>query len=326
MSKMMDKPHRDEITQAIAWRIRLRDGGCGDWDEFVAWLESDPGHCRVYDEVALADEDLQADAIPAAPLPSEDGTGEGGQRDGWARRWTLLAASLAAIFLVGVLMLPRLAPTPGGYVVVATGPAERKTIVLAGIGTALLNGSSRLVLDRKRPAYAELVTGEVTFNIRHDPNRRFLVIAGDQRLEDVGTSFNLVRDRGAVSVEVIEGAVRFNATRQAIDLSAGQTLRVRESTGEIALGREPPSAMAGWRNGRLSYSDAPLETVAGDVARTAGVEIRLDPRVAAQPFTGSILIAGDQEATVRQFASVAGLASRRNARGWILEPASRAGR
>lgn len=325
MSKMMDNPRRDEIMQAIAWRIRLRDGGCGDWDEFVTWLESDPGHCRAYDEVALADEDLPTGAIPAAPLTAADGLDEDGKRAGWARRWALLAASLAAIFLVGVLMLPRLAPEPSGYVV-ATGPAERKTIVLAGIGTALLNGSTRLVLDRKRPAYAELVTGEVTFNIRHDPNRRFLVIAGDQRLEDVGTSFNLVRDRGAVSVEVIEGAVRFNATRQAIDLSAGQTLRVRESTGEIALGREPPSAMAGWRSGRLSYSDAPLETVAGDVARTAGVEIRLDPRVAAQPFTGSILIAGDQEATVRQFASVAGLASRRNARGWTLEPASRAGR
>ena len=327
MSKMVENAHRDQNSQAIAWRIRLRHGDCSAWEEFVTWLESDPGHSAAYDRVALADEDIPAEGVPALPAPAAQAPGpeDDVQRSRWMRRWASFAAGIAAVVLLGILFLPRLAPVPGEYEVV-TGPGERKTVQLAEAGTALLNGSTRLVLDRNRPAYAKLAVGEATFDIRHNPRRQFMVAAGDQRVADIGTRFNLVRDRGIISLEVIEGGVRFNPSRQAIDLHAGQTLRVSETTEDVTIGNKPPSLMAGWRRGQLSYSAAPLETVVADLARTVGAEITLDSRISREPFTGSIHVGRDRDTAVKEFASVAGLASRRSADGWIIEPFSRAGR
>ena len=69
------------------------------------------------------------------------------------------------------------------------------------------------------------LTGEATFTVRHDAAHPFVVVAGDHRVQDVGTTFNLVRDRGRFSVEVIEGAVLYDPDGAAVPLAAGQTLR-----------------------------------------------------------------------------------------------------
>ncbi|WP_309660939.1 DUF4880 domain-containing protein [Sphingomonas sp.] len=46
-------------AQAIAWHIRLRDGQAGHGDEFADWLVLDPRHSTAYDEVALADREIE---------------------------------------------------------------------------------------------------------------------------------------------------------------------------------------------------------------------------------------------------------------------------
>ena len=54
--------HHDIQAEAIAWHIRLRDGGAADWDAFVRWLEADPARSAAYDAVALADAGADAGA------------------------------------------------------------------------------------------------------------------------------------------------------------------------------------------------------------------------------------------------------------------------
>ena len=53
--------------------------------------------------------------------------------------------------------------------------------------------------------------------------------AGDHRIRDVGTIFNLVHDGDRMMVEVIEGEVQYYRREAAISLTAGQMLAVRES-------------------------------------------------------------------------------------------------
>lgn len=54
-------------AEAIDWRIRLRDGEAGDWDEFQIWLEHDPSRAGVYDTVALEDNTLDAILVAWTP-------------------------------------------------------------------------------------------------------------------------------------------------------------------------------------------------------------------------------------------------------------------
>lgn len=324
---MAEQAHQDLQAEAVAWHVRLRDGGLEDWDAFVRRLEAKPDLSAAYDAVALADAALEPEAIPMAPpSAANDGWPATAEAGGWSRnrRWATALAAIAAAFLLALIAIPWLTAAPNRYEI-ATAAGERRTVPIGDGSTAALNGATRLVLDRDNPRYAELAAGEATFMVRHDGVRPFVVVAGDHRVQDAGTTFNIVRDRGRYSVEVIEGAVLYDPDGAAVSLAAGQTL---DATGgdRPVLGRRDPQAMAGWRQGQLSYTAAPMEIVAGDLSRSIRAEVRLDPDIRALPFTGSIRIDGDAATTVIGLAATLGLQARRAGNAWLIEPHSRAPR
>jgi transmembrane sensor len=316
---MAEQGHLDIQAEAIAWHIRLRDGGAADWEAFVGWLEADPSRSAAYDAIALADAALEPDAIPSMVPPEA-------ANDGWSRntRWATALAAVAAVFLFAFIAIPWLTAAPSRYEVV-TAAGQRRTVPIGDGSSAALNGATRLILDRDNPRYAELVAGEATFTVRHDGSRPFTVVAGDHRVQDVGTTFNLVRDPDRFALEVIEGAVLYDPGSAAVSLAAGQTLVATPGNGPL-LGRRDPQTMAGWRRGQLSYSGAPLETVASDLSRSLGAAVALDPDIRALPFTGSIRVDRDAAATVTSLASTLGLQARRTGNSWLIEPHTRAPR
>lgn len=320
---MSDEPHQDIQAEAASWRIRLRDGAAADWEAFVHWLEGDPARSDAYDAVALADDALTAEAFPAPAIAAanDDFVASSGRRH---RRFAGVFAALAAALLVAWLAIPRLTPGPDRYEV-ATAAGEHRTVAIAPGSTAELNGGTRLILDRNDPHYAELAAGEAAFTIRHDAAHPFVVVAGSHRVQDAGTSFDLVRDRDDFTVAVIEGAVLYDPDGVAVHLAAGQTLHAG-GDGHAIVGRADPVAIAGWRSGRLSYTAIPLSDVARDLSRNLGVEVAVDPAVATLPFTGSIRVDRDAAATVARFASTLGLAARRTGNAWRIEPHARARR
>ena len=53
----MARNRSDAQDEAIAWRLRLRDGDAGEWVRLTAWLEADPENARAYALVARLDAD-----------------------------------------------------------------------------------------------------------------------------------------------------------------------------------------------------------------------------------------------------------------------------
>jgi transmembrane sensor len=309
--------HHDIQAEAIAWHIRLRDGRAEDWDGFVRWLEADPARSTAYDSVALGDAAITAEAVPPSAANDDDEEGR------WSagRRWATGFAAVAALFLLGLIAIPWLTAGPDRYEV-ATAAGQHRTTPLTDDGSVQLNGATRLVLDRNDPRYAELVIGEATFNVRHDAAHPFVVVAGAHRVQDAGTTFNVIRDRGRFSVAVVEGSVVYDPGGAAVPLAAGQALHADQG-GRPVVGREDPQAMTGWQRGQLSYRAAPLAMVAGDLSRSLGVEVAVDSALMALPFTGSIRV--DRDA-VTSLASTLGLQARRTGDSWLIEPHSRARR
>ncbi len=303
----------DVLAEAIAWRLRLESEDA-DWGAYVDWLEADPAHSDAVDCVDAADA-----AMLGATFPAPSAVDAGSPRDGVGRRrWIGGLAAIAATALAVVAAFPMISSGTDRYAV-TTAPGEQRRVEIADGSYAMLNGATRLILDRNDPRFAELADGEATFTVRHDAAAPFTVVAGSHRVRDVGTTFNLIRERGDLTVEVIEGSVVYNPDSEAIRLTAGTALHA-SSDGHPRVASTDPQMIADWRRGQLSYAAAPLEQVASDMSRTLGVPIAVDDAVAAQQLTGSIRIRSDVAATIGDFALVADVAARRDGNRWIIEP------
>ena len=104
--------------------------------------------------------------------------------------------------------------------------------------------------DRDGRAFA-LRAGGARFSVRHDPDRPFIVAAGDVTIEDLGTTFTvryLTADRLKIAVE--DGHVRVRARGTDTEVPAGASLEVPVSPAAEDPRPEPrPTtvAEASWR-------------------------------------------------------------------------------
>jgi transmembrane sensor len=201
---------------------------------------------------------------------------------------------------------------------VATRAGERRVVDLGGQGTVALNGSTRLTLDRGDPRYAALESGEATFTIHHDAAKPFTLQLGDDRVQDVGTVFNVVADEAGHRVEVAEGAVVYNPQGAAVSLKAGQTLFDGVAAKDVVVRRKDSQAIGGWQRGRLDYESTPIATIASDLSRNLGVPITVTPELASRPFTGTIMIDRHPARMLARLSLLLDADVQRSGRGWVL--------
>jgi transmembrane sensor len=296
-------PDREIIEQAIAWHLRLKDADEDAWIEFAAWLDADPAHNGIYE--AVADGDLRmAVMLEEATFPSNDHherpqevsnddggvvVGEVFRRHPW--RWGGLAASLAVAGLLASQMLPN----RDASVTIETASGDTRSIYLADGSEILLNGNTVISLDRNDTRSVEIARGEARFTVKHDESDPFTVVAGEQRLVDLGTVFNVVRTDRQLRVGVAEGAVRYEGMDQTVELRAGDSLAA-DIRGGVQVSRGPVAAIGSWADGVLVYDQAPLEQVAGDLSRSIGISLELPPGMRASRFSGVIQTDGERDA------------------------------
>jgi transmembrane sensor len=312
-------------AEAVAWHLRLNDGSDADWDGFARWLEADVRHNDVYE--AVADADLAIE--PAMQLARAEAAADLGARSGavdaWgdtfamplsrpARRWKWPAMAASVAFAA----LGTWAVT-GGFgheYTVRTAPGETRTFALADGTRVVLNGATEIGLDKSDPRTAQLKAGEAQFTVHHDAARPFTLSVGDQRIVDVGTVFNVRSVKGALRVEVAEGAVRFEDGVTRLRLNAGDTLDA--GSGGIVEGAKPVSEIGGWTRGRLVYHDSPLVDVAADVTRSRGIAIELGPDVSERRFSGVIQLDGGDVALQKRLGTLLGVKVTATADGWSI--------
>lgn len=325
----MSEPRTIIEDQAIGWIIRMRDPAFAGWEAFTRWLEEDPVHASVYDEMALADADvpetLPAPPPPAPPVPRPANDEKPvRQRPRWATRRGAIGWAVAAS-LVAVVGYSSLVPGTAPYAVESIA-GERRSVTLADGSRIELNGVSKVMLDRERPRFARLESGEALFTVVHDSARPFTVEAGDATLVDAGTAFDVIRADGVTQVAVSEGVVIYNPKGENVRLVAGKTLRAADAGEQVSVGTIDPGVVAAWRQGRLIYTAAPLSAVAADLARNLGIPVSAAPGVAARPFSGVIRIDGDRESLRGRVGALLGVDVRRAGNGWVLQAGGDAAR
>jgi transmembrane sensor len=306
---MQSSDRRDE---AIGWHIRLSGSGARteDWAAFNDWLDVDIANAEAYDTVALEDARL-SDVIERGGVLNDNET----VQSRWHQRRGLMA--IAAGIALAIFAIPSFLSNRGPEII-QTQPGETREIALSDGSTIALNGGTRIALDQSSERFARLEVGEALFTIRHDPARPFIVEASGAVLKDVGTAFNVREAGGALDVAVSQGAVSYNPEGEALTIMAGSQLSRTTPGAMPVINPVPRAAVAGWRQGKLTYQNATLGEIAVDLSRMLGSPVRVLPALAARRFTGIIRVDADRALFFRRLEALLGVHASHNEAGWEL--------
>lgn len=308
----MDEKTREE---AAAWFAAQRRGPMSveERQAFDAW-RADPLHQaalnhmhELWGEVSAIKE--LGVTVPAPPVG--------------IRRWAPAAAA-AAVMAVAGLGAAHYITRPDQ---VRTSVGEQRTATLEDGSVVAINVATKLAYDMK-PAVRQvkLEEGEAVFFVKKDPERPFLVRAGDYEIRAVGTAFNVRRRDGEVDVAVAEGVVAVtalagpNAGKEIARLPAGQRVRLGSRQAEPTVAPVSVENVAEWRMRVVSYEDVTVATVVEDLNRffERPVEVS-DPDLAARRVTLRLQVE-DRERTLRNLGDILGAELRAERRADLLTP------
>jgi len=234
--------------------------------ELDAWLAESLAHRVAFmrlDATLQRGKRLVALKTPPNPDPSD-------RRIGRAR--VGIAAALVTLVIVGAAALYALRGVPTENFATAVG--ERETVTLADGSQIDLNTDTQLRVDARadRPK-VWLDRGEAYFRVKHDKVRPLVVIAGDQRIVDLGTEFLVRRDKDRFQIAVAQGRVSYEASKEVmgsrpLTLTEGDFLTADGRSVSLAKkSRHELTNSLSWRRGVIVFDGTTLADAVAEFNR-----------------------------------------------------------
>lgn len=134
------------------------------------------------------------------------------------------------------------------------------------------------------------VQGEAYFEVLQDPKKPFSVMAGQTRINVLGTSFNVNAYTGeeALKTTLITGSVRINADRQSKILLPGQQSHTGAGHPEITVKEADIEKVMAWKNGLFNFEDVTFEEIMRQLERWYDIEIIYKGEVPEIALTGKL--------------------------------------
>lgn len=315
MSKAVNELNALAAVQEAAadWCAQRIDGdlSAAQEAEFRAWLNADPRHAREYRAI----ESLWDGAADIANRPAIEEL-RTGLREDWppatqanhslGRRWVLAAGLAAVAVAAGWLAMNSPAPEPG-YV---TDRGEQREVMLDD-GTAVeLDADTEIEvaygIDERR---ITLVSGQAHFDVRRNPDRPFIVVAGDSEIRAIGTSFQVYRRPGTVTVTLLEGRVAVtpvaDTSGDAVEAAAPAWKRELTPGQQLTLAIAKPitpevisvdvSRVTAWQRGMMDFEALTLPEVVAELNRYSDIPVLIaDPSLNTMRISG-VFAVGDTE-------------------------------
>ena len=274
--------------------------------QFESWRSADARHAAAYLRLSIAwarmdrlsalsagPSSIDSDTLRARSERYRDATSD---KSSNVRGYKWRRAAIAAGFVLLTL---------GGLVLFNSFSGETLTTQVGGFARARLTDGSTVELNTGTRLKVhmddefrrvELLAGEATFSVAHEPARPFIVNAGEATVRAVGTRFNVRRRVESVDVLVTEGTVRVARARYSGGAEVANSALV--SAGESALiapthiDRAPITpALAdralAWHHGSLEFESSTLAEIVAEFNRYNERRIVIDdPDLAAMQIGG----------------------------------------
>jgi len=273
-------------NEAREWFTLMQSGSVSEAEraQCNAWLQANSAHAQAYRHYEIIWQDL-GDLKNTAEYPALQKSVKNSFADKFHRAigsvisglknlspQSQFGLALASIALVCVVIVVR----PAEKISVeefATTTGEVKQLTLADGSQVTLGAKSQMkAWATKAERHVELVSGQAFFKVTKNPERPFLVDAGETNVRVVGTQFDVRRGLDRTRVAVLEGIVKVSTTTKTaastpVVLTAGQQV-TRMNDGHFeAVNPISVSELESWRNGRLIYLRASLADVVADANR-----------------------------------------------------------
>lgn len=204
------------------------------------------------------------------------------------RRWQtqlIKAVACIAVLLVTASVIytstrsRKPVPTTAVARVLINNPAQAVKKISMPDGTMIwLNRGSSMEYDKNQYNRQErlvAISGEVFFDVAHDPAKPFRVRAGEVTTTVLGTAFNIEAYPGEANTRVtlVRGRLKIDASSNEFLLSPGQMMTYNYNRRSMDVSDVETSGTAGWINGSLVFNDLPLADVFKRLESTFGIHI-----------------------------------------------------
>lgn len=332
MSRVIPFPDKARVEEEAAnWVARLDRGTLDDREQQAlrTWLASDPSHREAVTRMARLWGDLDCMAILAETFPQEQVVARPvttvPRWCHWVPAGVVGAAAMVMLtvglylggFFDGLRVAPEVASSHKmpSELVYRTERGEQTEILLADGSLLSLNTLSEARIHFEGNVRAVYLTrGEAHFDVASDPQRPFVVHAGQGWVRAVGTAFNVRLLDEQVEVLVSEGIVEVVAeavsdsvladepeTAPAVVLERGgsATYTSTVTRSETALPIEKIEQRLAWRRGKWMFEGETLAEVLDEVSRYTDREIFIaDPHL-AELRVGGYFDIGDIEGLIQ---------------------------
>lgn len=313
----------EKVSAAIAEQAseRFVDSDAGslsasDSEALAGWLKTSPTHIEEFLGISAIARDLQGlkndpkyafdvmldqarteeDAVHRlGPVATEASNGEP------SRRWQAAAAALAACALLGLGALwwiskPALHGTAANDITALhfkTEHAEQLTRRLPDNSVLHLNADSAITVQYgNAERLVTMTSGEASFEVAHEPDRAFRVLAGPAQVVAIGTNFDVRLEQEATLVTVLEGRVAVGPSNESqparfVELRANQQLRVTPGAWPAVFVAVDSQRATEWLQRKISFDHETLERVAAEYNRYARKPIEI-----VSPTLRSLQISG----------------------------------
>jgi transmembrane sensor len=134
------------------------------------------------------------------------------------------------------------------------------------------------------------LTGEGYFEVAKDASHPFIVLSGDQRVEVLGTHFNInsYTNEPSVKTTLIEGRVKVSV----LGNSASSFLKPNQQSvvikHDITVNEVDPSEALAWKNGYFQFEDESISSIMRKLARWYDVDIKYEGSISDGGLNGRV--------------------------------------
>jgi transmembrane sensor len=329
--------------QAGEWFVANDEGPLDARDSaaLAAWLKTSPVHIEEFLAVSTIARDLKeartdsehsleailararaADDTPVQPLwPRVIDAVRGGP----SGRWVTAAVTMAACTVLSLGLLLRWnvrqpiehPSAPDGITALhfETRHGEQLTRRLADNSVVHLNTDSAVTVRYdKTERLVMLTSGQADFEVAHEPDRVFRVIAGSAEVVDLGTQFDVRLEHDSTVVTVVEGrvAVRPSSSNQNqsprfVQLSADQQIRMSEGEWPATPVAVDAQRTMAWLHRQIVFDHEPLERVAAEYNRYTQKPIEITTPALRNLQISGVFATDDPEAFIAFLRSLKGV-------------------
>ncbi len=262
-------PESDAREQAAAWLARRNNGehGAEEQRAFLVWINASAENREAYAEAEALWENLRGlDGVAGRQLAEARGYLARKRRRPVLRR---LAAAAAVLLVAGLTWHL----DPLSYLddqTYRTAQGQIRTIDLAdGSRLELDTASEAHVHYSRREREIRLTRGRAAFTVAHGDARPFEVFAGQVKVRDIGTQFDVRHGVDGIAVAVLDGEVEVAGKPN----DAPVALRRGQRIGYAPDGAAGPvqvvdiNSYSAWREGKLVFQARPLREVLAELGR-----------------------------------------------------------